>query len=179
MSVNSFEEDPFLEDDNPFLSGPSKPASSKPSTSRTRSSALMTIEDDNPFASKPSASQRHTHVSDYQQPAALGLAHYSDPISEQASTSTFQPKHAYTPTTSSLLSPGSSRETDTRQSRKSEQSSHKSRSSKSTELDYRNVGPEELKLARRELKAWEANFKAAHQRDATQDDIAQDAAMGM
>ncbi|OAQ27867.1 hypothetical protein K457DRAFT_20869 [Linnemannia elongata AG-77] len=176
MSANCFEENPFLEDDNPFLSGPSKPASSNPSTSRTRSSASTTIEDDNPFASKPSTSQKHAHVSEYQKPA-LGSAHYSDPFSEQATTSTFQPKHAYAPTASSLLSPGSSREPDTQQSCKSEQSSHKSRSSKSTELDYRNVGPDDLKLARRELKAWEANFKAAHQRDATQDDIAQDATM--
>ncbi|KAF9138406.1 hypothetical protein BG015_002395, partial [Linnemannia schmuckeri] len=179
MSANGFEENPFLEDDNPFLSGPSKPAPSKPLTSRARSSASTAAlaNEENPFASKPNTSKRHANVSEHQEPTALGSAHYADHGSEQATASTSQLKHAFAPATSSLLSPGSLRDTDARQSRKAEQSSNKSRSLKSTDVDYRNVGPDDLKIARRELKAWEANFKAAHQRDATQDDIAQDATM--
>lgn len=179
MSTNSFEKNPFLEDDNPFLSGPSKPASSRPSTSRTHYSASTGTEDKHAFASKASTPKKQAYVLDHQEPAGLRSAHYSDRVSEVPSNLTSQSKHAYTPITSSLLSPGSSRDTNAQQSYKSEQPSQKSRSSKSTEADIRNVGPDDLKQARRELKAWEANFKAVHQRDATQDDIAKDATMGM
>ncbi|ORZ28155.1 hypothetical protein BCR41DRAFT_383039 [Lobosporangium transversale] len=44
-------------------------------------------------------------------------------------------------------------------------------------IDYRKVTTEDLKQARKELKAWEASFKATHQRAATQEDIAKDDVM--
>jgi len=175
MSVGGFKETPFLEDDNPFLSAHSKPGPSRPPTSRTRSSSISSItEGENRLASTS-----RNHGAECKEPADFGHYHYSDGAPTRTSVSAMQSKHAYAPTTPSLLSPGASRDTDIPQPRKSDQSSHRSRSSRSDGVSYQNVGPEALKQARRELKAWEANFKSTNQRDATQDDSAKEPIMGM
>ncbi|KAG0370702.1 hypothetical protein BC939DRAFT_475844 [Gamsiella multidivaricata] len=171
----------FMDQDNPFLTQPAKttmqdssPASYRQRERRSVAQIARAFEedDDNPFliSNKPIATKKRPYV-----------------VQEERSYSDI----TTAPTASTAPSQGSSSSTYIDSSRPSEptaktpppQPRHfQSRTSKSKRsgdtLDYSSVTVEDLKRSRKELKAWEANFKNTHQRTATQDDITKDEAMG-
>ncbi|KAG9326464.1 hypothetical protein KVV02_001643 [Mortierella alpina] len=178
------EPNPFL-DDNPFLvrSSPSTRTARSRSRQTTPPRRLQDDDDNNPFLST------HKFVQTHNQAAIPQTVEYGD-----VSLQDIDIQHHHSepfPTTpkrrpnagassSLLLSPSSSRHTD--QGLQSlDHAAQKVRSSKSRRSEatsgYQHASIEDLKLARKELKAWEASFKATHSRAATQDDIARDEVM--
>ncbi|KAG0205357.1 hypothetical protein BGX28_003022 [Mortierella sp. GBA30] len=176
---------PFMDDDNPFLVHSSTPAKTKPHSRQKPASRKVQDDDDNPFVigrepvSKVSRSSV-AQVVKYNDSPAQNPDH-RDSQGDLILTSTPPSRtHVDTSPSSSLLAPNSSRRTDQHRSTL-DHTSHQSRSSRSRHsgdsFDYRNAGTDDLKRARKELKAWEVSFKDTHQRTATLDDIYQDEVM--
>jgi len=134
------------------------------------------FEPNNPFLAPPSRTrqsssrrrqrqevqQAHTHQED--DDGSLSATTNKTPVTKRvtvASSRTGQQEHLYNSEQASAPFDGSNTNRNT-----------------DGNIDYRNATFDDFKHVRKDLKAWEADFKATHGRAPTQDDVAKDEIMG-
>ncbi|KAI8603308.1 hypothetical protein EDD21DRAFT_369452 [Dissophora ornata] len=194
--------DPLMDHSITFLS---QPVHTTPQTSRLKPQQppvqLLQEDEDNPFliSRKPASRKKYPVIAqgkEYREahknpdvPAKSHTRSHTPPQNPfQASVASPEPRSpAIQDTHVSVSVQFSSLGAETFQTRDQHGSSHfvprhpQSSSSRlkhsDDKVDYSNATVEDLKKARKELKSWEASFKARHGRTATQEDIAKDEAM--